>query len=110
MSAPAYTLARWHVKEGREADFVRAWSGELAEYFLGLPGCRWGTLLQSIDDPRQFYSFGPWDSIEDIRRMRSAPRTREVFDVMGELCEDIRPGMFRHLATVGDAASDEQGA
>ncbi len=59
MSAPAYTLARWYVKQGREADFISAWSGELADYFMSLPGSRWGTLLQSTEDPRHFYSFGP---------------------------------------------------
>lgn len=108
MSASAYTLARWYVKEGREADFVRAWSGELADHFLSLPGSRWGTLLQSTEDPRQFYSFGPWDSLEDIRNMRSAPRTREVFGVLGELCDEVQPGVFRHLATIGDAPWDEE--
>jgi heme-degrading monooxygenase HmoA len=96
------TLARWYVKQGREADFIRAWSGELGGYFLSLPGSRWGTLLQSTEDPRHFYSFGPWDTLEDIRNMRSDPRTQEVFGVLAELCDEMQPGVFRHIATVGE--------
>jgi heme-degrading monooxygenase HmoA len=103
MTGPAYTLARWYVKEGREADFVDAWSGDLADYFLSLPGSRWGTLLQSIEDPREFYSFGPWDSLENIRDMRSDPRTQEVFGVLRELCEEMHPRVFRHVTTIGDS-------
>lgn len=99
---PAYTLASWYVKEGRETDFVTAWRGELAEYFFSLPGCRWGTLLQSVEDPRRFYSFGPWDSLDDIRRMRQNPRTGEVFALLEGLCEEMVPGAFRHVATLGD--------
>ncbi|MDP9387824.1 MAG: antibiotic biosynthesis monooxygenase, partial [Actinomycetota bacterium] len=108
MAGPAYTLARWYVKEGREAEFVAAWSGDLADYFLTLPGCGWGMLLQSIDDPREFYSFGPWASFDDIRNMRADPRTQEVFDVLRELCEEMRPGVFRHVVTLG--AASEGGA
>ena len=85
MPGPAYTLARWYVKEGREADFVNAWSGDLGDYFLTPPGCRWGTPLQSTEDAREFYSFGLWDSLDDILNMRSDPRTREVFGVLSEL-------------------------
>lgn len=103
---PAYTLARWYVREGREGDFLDAWRGELGAYFLSLPGCRWGTLLQSVEDPRRFYSFGPWDSLDDIARMRSNPRTREVFALLDEICEEATPGVFRHVMTLevpGDA-------
>lgn len=102
MSAFPYTVARWYVKQGREADFIEAWSGELADYFLSLPGSRWGTLLQSTEDSRQFYSFGPWDTVEDIRNMRSDPKTQEVFGVLANLCEEMQPGVFRHVTTAGD--------
>lgn len=106
MSEPAYTLARWYVKEGCEAAFVNAWSGDLADFFISLPGSRWGTLLQSAEDPREFYSFGPWKSLEHVRNMRSDPRTEEVFGVLRGLCEEIKPGVFRHVATIGDPAQE----
>jgi hypothetical protein len=47
----------------QEAAFVAAWQ-ELAAFFLALPvPPRWGTLLRSLEDPRLFYSFGPWPGV-----------------------------------------------
>jgi len=96
----AYTLALWRVKEGKEEEFVEAWKG-LSGYFLDLPNppAGTGTLVRSMEDPRLFYSFGPWRSIEDIQRMRSDPRTPEVIGKLGALCEEAKPGTFRLVAT-----------
>jgi hypothetical protein len=95
----AYTLALWRVKEGREEEFVEAWKG-LSEYFLDLPNPPGtGTLVRSVEDPRLFYSFGPWRSIEDIQQMRSDPRTPGVIGKLVDLCEEARPGTFQVVAT-----------
>jgi heme-degrading monooxygenase HmoA len=94
-----YTLALWHVKEGREAEFVQAWKS-LSDYFLNLsnpPGT--GTLVRSVEDPALFYSFGPWGSLEDIQRMRSDPRTPEMIGKLSALCEEAKPGTFRVVMT-----------
>ena len=60
--------------EEREAgQFVEAWKG-LGRFFRGLPRPPGqGTLLQSLDEPRQFYSFGPWRTLDDIHEMRRHP-------------------------------------
>lgn len=59
MSDEVYTLGVWRVKDGREGEFVEAWKG-LGRIFRGLPHPPGeGTLLQSLDEPQQFYSFGP---------------------------------------------------
>jgi heme-degrading monooxygenase HmoA len=95
----AYTLALWRVKEGREEEFVEAWKG-LSDNFLDLPkppGT--GTLVRSVEDPRLFYSFGPWRNLEDIQRMRSDPRTPEMIRKVADLCEEAKPGTFRLVAT-----------
>ncbi len=95
----AYTLALWRVKEGRDEEFVEAWKG-LSEYFLDLPNPPGtGTLVRSVEDPRLFYSFGPWKSLEDIQRMRSDPRTPEVIGKLVALCEEAKPGTFQVVAT-----------
>ena len=89
----AYTLAMWRVKEGSEEEFVQAWKGELAEFFLGLPNPpETGTLIRSVEDERLFYSFGPWRSLQDGREMRSQPRTAEVMGRMRDLCEEMKAG------------------
>ena len=95
----AYTLALWRVKEGRDEEFVEAWKG-LSEYFLDLPNPPGtGTLVRSVEDPRLFYSFGPWKSLEDIQRMRSDPRTPEVIGKLVAVCEEAKPGTFQVVAT-----------
>ena len=96
-----YTLALWRVKEGREEEFVQAWKGELADYFLGLPNPPGepGALIRSVEDPQVFYSFGAWQSLEDIQKMRSDPRTPEMIGKLAALCEEAKPGTFQVVAT-----------
>ena len=99
MSEAVYTLGVWRTKAGREQEFVSAWL-ELGRFFRQLerpPGP--GMLLQSLDDSQQFYSFGPWGSLEDIAAMRAHPQTGEMIGKLRELCEIATPGGFRVVAT-----------
>ena len=94
-----YTLGSWRVKDGKQSEFVAAWQA-LGNYFKGLqhpPGT--GTLLQSVDEPQQFYSFGPWQTLDDIQEMRSRPETPQEIGKLMDLCEEGRPGTFRVVAT-----------
>ena len=98
MSDEVYTLGVWRVKEGRQDEFVAVWKA-LGGYFGHLPDPPGeGTLLQSLDEPKQFYSFGPWRSLDDIERMRSDPRTASEIGKLMDLCEEGRPGTFRVVA------------
>ena len=100
MKGEAYTLAIWRVKEGRVEEFVELWKGDLADFFLGLPNPPGtGTLVRSVEDPLLFYSFGPWNSLDDIREMRSNPQTREVIGRLAALCDEAKPGAFEVVAT-----------
>lgn len=96
-----YTLGRWVVKPGMEPAFVAAWR-ELGTVFLGLtqpPGA--GTLLQSTEEPRLFYSFGPWPSLQAIEAMRVDPTATTAIRRLIDLCETAEPGTFRVAATSG---------
>ncbi len=96
-----YTHAMWKVRPGDEALFVEAW-GELADVFLSLPvPATRGTLIQSLDDPSLFYSFGPWDSLDDIQAMRSNPEARAAIQRVVELCEQATPASYRVVAEIG---------
>lgn len=90
-----YTLASWYIHEGQEAEFLRVWKEELASAFLGLDSSANGTLIQSLDDPRLFYSFGPWDSLEKMRMVRADPHVGDAISKLVSLCEDAKPGPFR---------------
>ncbi|HEV2124363.1 MAG TPA: antibiotic biosynthesis monooxygenase family protein, partial [Chloroflexota bacterium] len=91
-----YTLARWYVKPGHEEAFLAAWQ-TLGAVFSTLPGVRHGTLVQSVEDPLLFYSFGPWRSVEDIQAMRADPRAQAAFARLGEICTEMQPGVFRRV-------------
>lgn len=96
-----YTHAMWKVRPGDEALFVEAWRG-LADAFLSLPvPATRGTLIQSLDDPSLFYSFGPWESIEDIQAMRSNPQAQAAIRRVVELCEQATPASYRVVAEIG---------
>lgn len=95
-----YTLGVWRVKPDREREFVVAWK-ELGAIFVSLPNPPGpGTLVQSVDDPQQFYSFGPWSSLEDIQAMRASPQAQKGIARLRSLCEVATPGSFRVVATV----------
>jgi len=99
MSEEVYTLGVWRVKDGSQSEFVEAWK-ELGRFFRNLPNPPGeGTLLQSLDEPQQFYSFGPWRTIDDIQEMRGHPETPKEISKLMSLCEEGRPGTFRVVAT-----------
>ena len=98
-----YTLALWRVKPGREAAFLEAWRG-LGAVFAALPGVRHGTLVQSVEDPQLYYSFGPWRSMDDIWAMRADPRAQEAFGRLRDLCDEMRPGVFRQVLRIDPGA------
>ena len=99
MPDEVYTLGVWRVKDGKQSEFIAAWQA-LGRYFNSLPHPPGrGTLLQSVDEPQQFYSFGPWRTLGDIQEMRSRSETPEEIGKLMELCEEGRPGTFRVVAT-----------
>ena len=95
-----YTLASWRVTPGREQEFVQAWKGRLADAMLKVPhGSAQGTLLQSTDDAQQFYSFGPWESLEAIKVMRSDQGAQEAIQHLRSLCDEAKTGAYVVVAT-----------
>ena len=101
MDSDTYTVGVWNVKPGKEQEFIAAWKA-LGEFFYSLPKPPGpGTLVQSLDDSKQFYSFGPWRTLEDIQAMRADPRTPEMIGGLVALCEIAKPGAFRVVARVG---------
>jgi hypothetical protein len=101
MEAPFYTLASWYVRQGMEPEFVRIWQTELAPAFLAANSRAQGTLIQSLEDPRQYYSFGPWNSEADMRRAREDVAVGSVIRRLMDVCEHAAPGPYRLILSVG---------
>jgi heme-degrading monooxygenase HmoA len=86
----AYTHSTWRVKPGLEDEFVRRWK-ELADWSALQGLASKAILLRDIDDPSRFVSLGPWESIEAIRRWRSAPGFHERVARLQEVLDDFEP-------------------
>jgi hypothetical protein len=110
MQEVVYTLGVWRVKPGHQTDFIAAWKA-LGETFSGLsrpPGK--GTLIQSLSDPELFYSFGPWNRLEDIQEMRGDPRVQAGIQRLMDLCTEGTPGTFRVVAEAPAGSSQPRGS
>ena len=95
MSGDFYTHAMWRVKPGREEEFVRVWREELAPAFRSVSPEATGTLIQSMEDPQLFYSFGPWPSLEAMQEARRDPAAGAALVKLRDLCDQGSPGAYR---------------
>jgi hypothetical protein len=100
MSDGFYTLASWHINEGHEAAFLRVWWEERPPPFAASIRRRRGTLIQSLENPCQFDSLGPWESLEQMQAARFDPRAREAIGKLMRLCDEAKPGPFRVVLTI----------
>ena len=99
MATTIYTLGVWRVKPQHEDEFIAAWK-DLGVIFSQLPAppIGKGTLIQSVTEPALFYSFGPWQRLEDVQAMRQEPRAQAGINRLRELCSEAVPGSFRVVA------------
>jgi heme-degrading monooxygenase HmoA len=95
-----YTLASWHIQEGQEEEFLRIWKDELAHAFLNTNPKAQGTLIQSLEDPCQFYSFGPWESLGEMEAARSDVQVRAAIGKLLAVCDQATPGAYRVVLTI----------
>jgi len=100
MEGDVYTLAVWKVKAGQEDSFIAGWKeGGVFVSSLPSPPLPPYVLIQSLEDPTLFYSFGAWRSLDDVQAMRAHPRTGEIIGKLVPLCEEATPGgAFRVVA------------
>jgi heme-degrading monooxygenase HmoA len=92
-----YTHGRWVVKDGQQDAFQSAWR-ELADWTnANVDGAVAGEvrMLQDLDDPRLFYSFGPWESLEAIEAWRANDGFQERVMRLRELLDSFEPHTLR---------------
>ena len=78
------------MKPGLEDEFVRRW--EDLVHWSALQGLTSrAKLLRDIDEPSRFVSFGPWESMESVRRWRAAPGFHERVARLQEVLDDFEP-------------------
>ena len=60
-------------------------------------------MLRSFEDPRLFYSFGPWPRMETIAVMRAHPISTETIGKLIALCQETELDTYLVEATAGEA-------
>jgi quinol monooxygenase YgiN len=96
-----YTSGDWRVKQGREQEFVTAWS-ELAEWSttkFGPDG--WGRLFQDKDDPTFFRSLGQWPDESVVKEWRASDGFAQRLSKIRELVEEMNIRNLDPVAAVG---------
>jgi heme-degrading monooxygenase HmoA len=86
--AEAYTHSTWQVKPGLEDEFVRRWE-DLARWSALQGLSSRAKLLRDVDEPSRVVSFGPWESMESVRRWRAAPGFHERVARLQEVLDDF---------------------
>ena len=96
-----YAAGIWQVRPGNEQAFIETWEEFSAWTALHQRGSGYGNLLQDIENPSRFISYGPWDSVESVRAWRQQPEFRKAIARFLDLCDQITPGTFRLVAGEG---------
>ncbi|MGA2934334.1 MAG: antibiotic biosynthesis monooxygenase family protein [Methanomicrobiales archaeon] len=95
---PIYTVGLWTVRPGNEDEFIRAWKDFATGTASYAKGPIYGRLLQDLENPGRFVSFGPWEDIEGVQAWRQQPEFKKAFGRFMELCDEISPGTFLLVA------------
>ena len=93
-----FTAATWTVKSGKEEEFIRAWD-EFAKWTSqNQQGAGQGQLVQDLENPTGFLSFGPWESAERIAEWRATPHFAAFLAKARKLCDEIQPRTLKLVA------------
>jgi heme-degrading monooxygenase HmoA len=92
-----YTSTTWVVKPGHEQEFIARWT-EFADWSAaqGLSGP--AMLLRDLDDPTRFVSFGPWESLDVVRRWRGLSGFQERVVRLNEVLVHFEPHTLEQVA------------
>jgi len=83
----AYSSGDWHVKPGREAEFVSKWK-ELADWSgTDFDTGGWAKLLHDKDDPSHFVSVGYWPDEAAIERWRASDELKKRVETIRALLD-----------------------
>ena len=97
-----FTHGRWLVREGSEDRFVEEWKRLAAWATREVPGGPWAVLLRDREKPGQFFSFGPWVSLEAVADFRSRPEFQDALHRMRPLLQDVETFVLDRVASGGE--------
>jgi quinol monooxygenase YgiN len=100
MKEDFYTLTSWKVKNNNLEEFLHTWEKEFAPAFVKLNPYSRVTLIQSLENPNTFFSFGTWANAEQMQSARANENYRTVISKLITLCTEAKPGSFKNILSV----------
>ncbi len=100
-----WTLGIWTTKEGQEQAFRDAWVAFAEWTAQQQPGAGEAWLLQDVQQPGRFISFGPWQNADAVQAWRSRPEFGAFVARARELCAEFQPNTLQCAAHVRAAQS-----
>jgi heme-degrading monooxygenase HmoA len=95
-----YTSGDWHVKPGREQEFVSAWR-DMAQWSTDEFGpSGWGKLLRNKEDPTHFRSVGAWPDERAVEDWRASDGFKQRLAKIRELLDELTIRSFDLAAEV----------
>lgn len=98
-----FTYADWVIHEGREEEFVQAWTEFVDWSTSDTDAALGGMLLQDRSDPRRFVSIGPWKMAEAAYEWFRKPEIEHRSARVRELAERFEPRFLDLRARRGES-------
>ena len=93
-----FTSGSWLAKESKEKDFIREWKAFADWSVRKKLGSGAPYLLQNINNPRHFISFGPWPDLATIEKWRRTKEFQTFVKKIKDLCEKFDPSTLKVVA------------
>lgn len=95
--AETYTSGVCKVKEGRDDEFVQAWT-EFVSWGSGYAGSGTFRLVRDLEDASLYMSFAPWESFEAQQAWKQAEEFPTRIGRVREHVESFQPSTFEFVA------------
>jgi len=87
--ADQFASGNWHVKAGKEKEFVERWTDFLQWTRKDHPAMLRATLIQDVSDKGHFVSTSEWENAEARTAWKQSPEFAAKFQAARDLCDDM---------------------
>ena len=87
--ADYYASGNWHVKQGKEKEFVERWTEFLQWTRKDHSALQSATLIQDAEDKNHFVSISEWESADARAAWKQSPEFAQKFQAARELCDEM---------------------
>ena len=95
-----FASGNWHVKEGKEAEFIERWNEFLQWTRKTQPALVSASLIRDVADSKHFVSFAEWQDTAGRDTWRNDPEWSPHMMACRELCEDFYGNDFERVALI----------